>query len=136
MGYGVHECAKEGSRDVILLFGETPCEYLHSHLDEQGNIFTHAHEPEHSCSHKGCSHAKHDSNCCHTLVYTVTSDQTVSDNSNLAAFSANFISISTPVYNSIKPLLFTNSFELSWLYMHKEKLCENDIYLINNTFLV
>ncbi len=153
MGYGVHECSKSGSRDVILLFGETPCEYVHSHIDKHGHIYTHAHEASgcncsNGCNHSAscnehtdcCSHEHetitHDSNCCHTSVYTVTVDQTVSDNSNLLASSANFIFIPTPICGYIQPHLLTQSTEFYWILKQKEKLCEDNIYLVNSTFLV
>lgn len=81
MGYGIHECKHDGTRDVIVLFGETPCEYIHSHVDDTGHIFTHAHT---ACD-CGMDHVvyEHDGNCCQTTVYSVTTDQTVED-SNLS----------------------------------------------------
>lgn len=80
MGYGLHECKHDGTRDVVVLFGETPCEYIHSHIDDDGHIFTHAHSAACDC---GADHSsyEHDGNCCHTTVYSVTADQTVEDSS-------------------------------------------------------
>ena len=89
MGYGVHKCNAEGTASLILLFGETPCEYVHSHTDSNGNTYTHAHHPDdHSCSY-GCTH-QHDAapqhegenghdGCCSTSVYVLTHDQNTND---------------------------------------------------------
>ena len=90
MGYGVHKCNAEGTASLILLFGETPCEYVHSHTDSNGNTYTHAHLPDsHSCSH-GCTHHNDDQqheeghsheDCCSTSVYVLTQDQNTNDSS-------------------------------------------------------
>ena len=91
MGYGVHKCNAEGTASLILLFGETPCEYVHSHTDSNGNTYTHSHFPDsHNCSH-GCAH-NHDGqphhgeehsheDCCSTNVYVLTHDQNTKDSS-------------------------------------------------------
>ena len=110
MGYGVHKCNAEGSASLILLFGETPCEYVHSHTDSNGNTYTHSHPPHsHSCSHgcthlpdsnscsHGCTHHHNDAehhhggehhaqehsheDCCSTSVYVLTHDQNTNDHS-------------------------------------------------------
>ena len=90
MGYGVHKCNAEGTASLILLFGEAPCEYVHSHTDSNGNTYTHAHHPgNHSCSH-GCTHHPDDQqhtdehnheDCCSTSVYVLTHDQNTNDSS-------------------------------------------------------
>ena len=90
MGYGVHKCDAEGTASLILLFGETPCEYVHSHTDSNGNTYTHAHHPSgHSCS-QGCTHHPDDQHhadehnhedCCSTSVYVLTHDQNTNDSS-------------------------------------------------------
>lgn len=90
MGYGVHRCTTDGTAQFILLFGESPCEYVHSHIDSQGNSYTHSHVPggHHSDSdcdahHTGeCTHHHNDDGdggCCSTDVYVVTEDQAASD---------------------------------------------------------
>lgn len=95
MGYGIHECKHDGSKDVIVLFGETPCEYVHSHLDSEGHVYTHAHNPEQhkkyikqvSCGCGQCAVADayvHTGECCRTTVFSVSSDQTIEDNANIA----------------------------------------------------
>ena len=90
MGYGVHKCDAEGTASLVLLFGETPCEYVHSHTDSNGNTYTHAHLPgNHSCSH-GCTHLPDDQqhtdehsheDCCSTSVYVLTHDQNTNESS-------------------------------------------------------
>ena len=73
MGYGVHKCASDGTASLILLFGETPCEWVHSHIDDEGNCYTHAHNPaeHHGCCHHG-EEQEHDDDCCSTSVYVLT----------------------------------------------------------------
>jgi len=61
MGYGVHRCTADGTASLILLFGESPCEYVHSHMDGHGNTYTHSHAPgeHHNCDgehHHECTH--------------------------------------------------------------------------------
>lgn len=59
MGYGVHRCTEDGTASLILLFGETPCEWVHSHIDSDGNTYTHAHAPgehhHHHCTGEECN---------------------------------------------------------------------------------
>lgn len=90
MGYGVHRCTQDGTASLILLFGETPCEWVHSHIDEHGNSYTHAHAPgeHHNCNGEHHSHdcgGEHSSNCCSTSVYTVSHDQNTTDDFHLSA---------------------------------------------------
>ena len=87
MGYGVHRCTTDGTASLILLFGESPCEFVHSHIDSEGNSYTHSHTPiEHEdCSgHGECGHNHHGegeghNGCCSTDVYVITEDQTSTD---------------------------------------------------------
>lgn len=92
MGYGVHKCTSDGTASLILLFGESPCEYVHSHIDEHGNSYTHSHAPgEHhgecdghhdgDCGHHHADGEHEHKGCCSTDVYVVTEDQTASDDS-------------------------------------------------------
>lgn len=95
MGYGIHECKHDGSKDVIVLFGETPCEYVHSHVDGHGYVYTHAHNPaQHkaetkqiqcTCGQCGVADAYvHTGECCHTTVFSVSPDQTIEASANIA----------------------------------------------------
>ena len=109
MGYGVHRCTTDGTASLILLFGETPCEFVHSHIDSEGNTFTHSHLPgEHtcpdSCSGEHCHPAEsdghscgeHSSDCCSTNVYVLTEDQNVTNQDNSVALDFQIIQ-QTPV---------------------------------------
>lgn len=112
MGYGVHRCTTDGTASLILLFGESPCEYVHSHVDEHGNTYTHSHAPgmhDQACSHghhgdcgqghgEGCSahhsgehheggcaghhHEQEHDGCCSTDVYVLTQDQNTVEDNN------------------------------------------------------
>lgn len=92
MGYGVHKCATDGSASLILLFGETPCEYVHSHMDEEGNCYTHAHNPvdHHGCCGHG-DESEHDDDCCSTSVYVLTHDQTTQEDAQILVPSVSLI---------------------------------------------
>lgn len=100
MGYGVHRCTEDGTASLILLFGETPCEWVHSHIDSDGNTYTHSHAPgEHHhehCTGEECSGScnggngdeccsNHSSNCCSTSVYTVSHDQNTTEDFQVIA---------------------------------------------------
>ncbi len=52
MGYGIHECMHKGTKDVVLLFGEIPCQ----------------------CSHDG-HEDEIDGKCCTTTTYTLSHKQ-------------------------------------------------------------
>ncbi len=83
MGYGVHRCTAEGSASLVVFLGESPCEWVHSHTDVNGNSYTHAHAPGH---HHDCSEdCAHDNNCCSTSVYVLTSPQDTSDEIEIEA---------------------------------------------------
>lgn len=75
MGYGVHKCSHDGTKNMIVLFGETPCNYAHSSNIAGNNPVACA------CS-CGCASAdadaeshEHDAGCCSTEVYVLTQDQ-------------------------------------------------------------
>lgn len=93
MGYGVHTCTSDGSASLVLLFGESPCEFVHSHIDEHGNCITHSHphssEHHNDCSehhhndcsehHNDCCNHSHSDNCCTTDVYVLSQDQNTAE---------------------------------------------------------
>lgn len=70
MGYGIHECSHDGTKSMIVLFGETPCEIAHSGDKEaSGNRKC-------TCCKMGVSGSlSHDEDCCNTEVYVLTHDQ-------------------------------------------------------------
>ena len=72
MGYGIHECSHDGTKVMMVLFGETPCEIAHS---EGGN--THERKCV-CCRYDDSGSVSHDSECCNTEVYVLTSDQVTS----------------------------------------------------------
>lgn len=112
MGYGVHRCTTDGTASLILMFGESPCEYVHSHVDEHGNAYIHSHAPEmhdQACCHghhadcgsdhwdscsahhsgeqheEGCASHNHEQEhggCCSTDVYVLTQDQNTVEDNN------------------------------------------------------
>lgn len=81
MGYGVHECIAEGTKDIIVLFGESPCEFVHthSHKSDYGNTSAHHHAHNALCESGHCNHHTllHGAGCCKTTVYSATQDQQV-----------------------------------------------------------
>lgn len=105
MGYGVHRCTTDGTASLILLFGESPCEYVHSHVDRHGNIYTHLHAPgehdqacghvHHGDGHDGCSAGHHHEGehdgCCSTDVYVLTQDQKTVEDSNQFLMQAHLV---------------------------------------------
>ncbi|MEF9987081.1 MAG: hypothetical protein RSC28_06375 [Bacteroidales bacterium] len=145
MGYGVHECNHDGTKDVIVLFGETPCEYVHSHIDKDGHVYTHAHNPKNHkasekhvhCSCKECAVADsyvHSDNCCHTTVYGVTYDQTLEDNVDI---SVPFIYIDFAVQPAILSCsLFQSVVTIALRIPHKIPNNKGDLYISNNTLRV
>lgn len=153
MGYGVHECKLDGTKDIVVLFGETPCEYIHSHIDKSGHIYTHAHDAAGSKTVEaqcGCGCAltadalaegntasfEHNDNCCHTTVYSITHDQTIEDN---AAIAISYMYIAF----ALRPLDLSYSFPLSPVFLgslsrlkEKKTGIEGELYLSNKTFRV
>lgn len=112
MGFGVHRCTSDGSASVMLLFGNAPCAYAHSHGDEGYHIHTcdadtteshHVHGDGHNangednCSGHHCADSEcggpedhHSEDCCSTDVYVVTHDQTLTDDNNMAVPQISF----------------------------------------------
>lgn len=155
MGYGIHECKHDGTRDVIVLFGETPCEYIHSHVDGKGRLYTHAHHTtgctacagDASCAccgemldtgENGAAVYHHDGNCCHTTVYSITHDQTLENDVDIAV---SYIYLN---FAALHPLMFSSSFlqapELPVKYLSRERLqgagAGEELYLSNRTLRV
>lgn len=109
MGFGVHECVAEGTKDLVLMVGDTSCEAIHSHVHthmhihtETGILHSHPHSCEEHhhvgdeqdsghdgcCEHSGeCHHCGennhcgfHNAQCCNTNVFVVTDVQYDSNN--------------------------------------------------------
>lgn len=155
MGYGIHECKRDGTRDVIVLFGETPCEYIHSHVDGQGHLYSHTHHAksciacvgDSSCAccgeipdtgENGAAVYHHDGNCCHTTVYSITHDQTLENDVDIAV---SYIYLD---FAALHPLILSSSFlqaaELPVRSLSQERLtgvgAGGDLYLSNRTLRV
>lgn len=85
MGLGLHECKHDGTKNVIVFFGETPCEYVHSHIDSNGHIYCHKHAATVNNSCDKCDHYfhgysyVHTGNCCSTTSYVLTVAQLLQD---------------------------------------------------------
>ncbi len=83
MGYGIHECTTSGSKDVILLFGETPCEYVHSNSSSKECNCLACNDLQRAecdcCS--GCG--QHGDNCCTTVTYVLSQEQINSQQVNI-----------------------------------------------------
>ena len=82
MGYGVHRCSIDGTASLILLFGEAPCEFVHSHMDADGSCYTHSHAPGEQHHSDDCDSHHHSDDCCSTNVYVLTEDQNISIQDN------------------------------------------------------
>lgn len=74
MGFGIHECAMNGTKETVVLFGNDPCETAHNAKDDSGV----------KCCGCGCckmswilaeSADAHDGQCCTTEVYVLSHDQ-------------------------------------------------------------
>ena len=82
MGYGVHECSHNGTKNMMLLFGESPCEHSHSKAKAQkcGKCKC--------CACCGSSQSAeestvHSGKCCTTEVYVLTQDQVNSQSTSV-----------------------------------------------------
>ena len=86
MGFGIHRCTSDGSASVMLLFGNSPCAYAHTHGDEGYHFHScdADHADGHHCTDSECrgEESHHSEDCCSTDVYVVTHDQTVTDDNN------------------------------------------------------
>lgn len=75
MGYGIHECSHDGTKNMMVLFGETPCSHSASSNAASGKY------AECTCgcgcasSDSGHASHEHDAGCCSTEVYVLTQDQ-------------------------------------------------------------
>ncbi len=96
MGFGVHRCTMDGTASVILLFGNTPCAYAHSHGDEGYHLHScqeHSCQEHHGEAHNGEEHHQekhHGDDCCSTDVYVVSHDQTLADDNNITPVPFSF----------------------------------------------
>ena len=54
IGFGVHECSAKGTKHILLINSNKPCEQIHDHC---------------SCGSDSCSTKKHSHNCCTTEIH-------------------------------------------------------------------
>lgn len=54
IGFGVHECSAKGTRQILIINIDRPCEQIHDYC---------------SCNSKSCSANQHSHNCCSTEIY-------------------------------------------------------------------
>ncbi len=134
MGYGIHKCNKDGTQNVVLVYGEVSCEALHSHLDGEGHVYSHSHEH----SNCGCSSSdnNHNDKCCNTVVYTVTSDQTFEDNSiNILPVQQDLFFIAS-ILNDISLEEAVNVNVERTLDYRKLRLSDNPLHIFNRTIII
>lgn len=85
MGFGVHVCADEGTRSLVLLAGDMSCESLHHHHHccECG-------AEDCDCHHYGCHSEHHDSHhrCCSTEIISINDVQDADNGSSIHSISA------------------------------------------------
>lgn len=94
MGMGLHECSHDGTKKLIVFFGESPCEYAHSHIDSHGHLYTHTHLAVSGHIHKHLSDGsikdlggsianttvyQHDGHCCKTTAFVLSHEQRTQD---------------------------------------------------------
>ncbi|MCK9625131.1 MAG: hypothetical protein M0R23_01535 [Bacteroidales bacterium] len=115
MGFGLHECTAEGTKDLFLLMGDTSCESIHSHSHEHlhkqsGVVHTHAHIYGHHHEAEEChcnctGHTEyHTANCCETAVYVITDTQN-DESDNIAKALISEIIINNNIESPISPSL-------------------------------
>ena len=76
MGYGVHECSHDGTKNMMILFAETPCETAHSGENEASG------SRKCSCCIDASGSLSHNDDCCNTEVYVLTHDQVASSSTD------------------------------------------------------
>ncbi len=116
MGMGLHECSHDGTRKLIVFFGESPCSYAHSHIDTHGNLYTHTHMavPGHLHQHLSDGSIKeigsmantsvyqHDGHCCKTTAFVLSHEQKIQDCQILSAPSLLCIAVLSDDISSFK----------------------------------
>ncbi|MBQ0053196.1 MAG: hypothetical protein KBS89_01905 [Bacteroidales bacterium] len=99
MGYGVHHCDHDGTSNVVLCYGESPCEHCHEHEHDQAYGPDHGicdtdHDGSGRCQCNACKSGKcacdvceyhHSSKCCHTRIFRISSEQVLQDGSQCPA---------------------------------------------------
>ena len=76
MGYGIHECSHDGTKNMMVLFAETPCEVAHQSSGDGSGAKRCS-----CCQSDLTDSASHNNDCCNTEVYVLTHDQVASSSS-------------------------------------------------------
>ena len=86
-GFGVHECLKNGSVDILIIKSDLECSEIHSHS---------------CCVLPECETESHDENCCKTELYLLDSDYQLPEISLPAFYPTN-------VFNALFYLSFSTA---------------------------
>lgn len=88
MGYGVHKCSCSGVSNLILLFGESPCEYIHPDHAREHNMHCHcaehnvAQSAEHCCCGNHLAENSNESSVFHNIIDGTETGCCCNSNSN------------------------------------------------------
>lgn len=63
VGVGIHECSAAGTRNVVIMLRDKPCELIHQHC---------------SCGSHHCHSKAHSKKCCETHIHHLDHDYNVS----------------------------------------------------------
>jgi len=91
IGFGIHTCTCNGTREVILLFNNLSCDTIHAHIHLAGHEHHHGDGADDDCTEPAiagheCTHRHHDG-CCHTDIMVITDAQDDSRQTNLVQVS-------------------------------------------------
>lgn len=82
IGFGVHECKAKGTKHILLISSDRPCDKIHKKC---------------SCGLGGCSVNKHSNSCCSTEIYHLDLDYDNNVDSYSTSFSFEPISTYFPI---------------------------------------
>ena len=134
MGYGVHHCDHDGSNNLVLCYGESPCEHCHEH-----DACSKVHSSGHCCSctdamksyssdskqtsgHCSCNEQNNcECNCAGNDDYNVTSKRSCNEQNNCECNGAG---------NDGKSEVCSEACTCE--YHHSSKCCHTRIFRISN----
>ncbi len=87
IGFGVHECSDNGTKNVLIINSNKSCSDIHDH---------------NSCDSNCCSSGKHSKNCCSTEIHHLDLDYDITeiDSENYLSFSQELVLSSLFAENS------------------------------------
>lgn len=77
IGFGVHECSAKGTKYILLINSDRPCEQIHEHC---------------SCSSHSCSLTKHSHKCCTTEIHHLDLDYDITQSVSGSSLSEESVS--------------------------------------------